>query len=186
MEDKNIFPTIRKGIENLIEDEEGNIPGNKLAVIGAMVVVLGSLMSVDAFARGHGSHSSHSSHSSGSGGYTYHSSHESHQSHQSGIGHSNTTPHSNTAPRHTNMTPHSNALPHSNASVHSNASHTSGGFDNVPSAHSAKGLPGKVAVTPENGFGLPDASGLQTPKPTPDTGVIPTIAATPSDTDNTI
>lgn len=81
------------------------------------------------------------------------------------------------------MTPHSNAVPHSNSAVHSN-SHSSGGFDIRPSAHSAKGLPGKVATTPESGFGVPGAaSGIQAPQPTPDTGVIPTIAATQTDVD---
>ena len=39
-----LFPKFQKSIENLIEDEEGNIPGKKLLVLGTMIVVLGSLM----------------------------------------------------------------------------------------------------------------------------------------------
>lgn len=42
-----LFPRFQKGIENLIEDEEGNIPGRKLLVLGTMIVVLGSLMAMD-------------------------------------------------------------------------------------------------------------------------------------------
>lgn len=45
-----LFPRFQKGIENLIEDEEGNIPGRKLLVLGTMIVVLGSLMAMDVFA----------------------------------------------------------------------------------------------------------------------------------------
>ena len=83
----SLFPEIKKNIENLIEDEEGNIPGKKLLMLGTMMVILGNLLSIDAFAahRSHSSHVSHSSHSSGSYGYSHsnHGSHESHQSHQS-------------------------------------------------------------------------------------------------------
>ena len=32
-----LFPRFQKGIENLIEDEEGNIPGRKLLVLGTMM-----------------------------------------------------------------------------------------------------------------------------------------------------
>ncbi|NCC45159.1 MAG: zinc transporter 7 [Clostridia bacterium] len=88
--------------ENLIEDEEGNIPGKKLLMLGTMIVILGSLLSTDVFAghRSHSSHSSHrshSSHSSGSHGNSHsnHGSHSSHESHQSHSSHSNTSSHSN-------------------------------------------------------------------------------------------
>ena len=85
-----LFPKFQKSIENLIEDEEGNIPGKKLLVLGTMIVVLGSLMQMDVFAghRSHSSHKSHSSHSSGSSGHGNHGSHESHASHAS---HSNSS-----------------------------------------------------------------------------------------------
>ena len=53
-----LFPSLKRSLENLIEDEEGNIPGKKLLALGTMVVILGSLMSMDVFA-GHRSHSSH-------------------------------------------------------------------------------------------------------------------------------
>ena len=75
----NMFPEFRKSIENLIEDEEGNIPGKKLLMLGTMMIVLGNLLSIDAFAahRSHSSHTSHSSHSSGSHGSSSHGSHAS-------------------------------------------------------------------------------------------------------------
>ena len=34
-----LFPKLQKGIETLIEDEEGNIPGNKLLMLGTMVII---------------------------------------------------------------------------------------------------------------------------------------------------
>ncbi|MEI3319570.1 MAG: His-Xaa-Ser repeat protein HxsA3 [Eubacterium sp.] len=46
---------IKKNIENLIEDEEGDIPGKKLLMLGTMMVILGNLLSIDAFAA-HRSH----------------------------------------------------------------------------------------------------------------------------------
>ena len=96
-----IFPAIKRNIENLIEDQEGNIPANRLLILGTMILVLGSFLSIDAFAahgshKSHGSHGSHSSHSSGSHGSHYnHGSHSSHVSHQSHTSHSNTGSHSN-------------------------------------------------------------------------------------------
>ena len=45
-----LFPKIQKSIETLIEDEEGNIPGNRLLMLGTMVIILGSLFSTEAFA----------------------------------------------------------------------------------------------------------------------------------------
>lgn len=96
-----LFPKLKKNIENLIEDEEGNIPGNKLLMLGTMVIILGNMLAMDAFAahRSHSSHRSHTSHSShrshSSGGHYSHSSHESHVSHISHTSHSNTASHSN-------------------------------------------------------------------------------------------
>ena len=88
MDKENIFPTIKKGLEDFIQEEEGNISRSKVAMIGSMMVILGVMLadgSVYAAHRSHsshrsGSHSSHSSHSSGS-----HSSHSS-GSHSSGNG----------------------------------------------------------------------------------------------------
>lgn len=95
--EEGIFPEFRKSIENLIEDEDGNISNRKLLILGTMMIVLGSLMSTDAFAKhgSHVSHSSHSSHVSGAGGHGNHSSHESHVSHASHTSHSNVSGHSN-------------------------------------------------------------------------------------------
>lgn len=79
-----IFPHIQKSIDDFLYDEEGNIPINKVLTIGSMLLILGLVMSDDAFAghSSHRSHSSHSSHSSYSGGG--HSSHASHQSSSDG------------------------------------------------------------------------------------------------------
>ena len=82
---KDLFPKIKNDLVNLIEDEEGNVPGKKLLALGTMVVILGSIMTMNF--TGHSSHKSHSSHSSSSGlsGSSYHGSHSSHSSHSSGI-----------------------------------------------------------------------------------------------------
>ena len=106
-----LFPKFQKSIENLIEDEEGNIPGKKLLVLGTMIVVLGSLMQMEVFAghRSHSSHKSHSSHSSGTSGHGNHGSHESHASHTS---HSDHGSHSNTHSSHASHTSHSNTSSH--------------------------------------------------------------------------
>ncbi|CUP20552.1 Uncharacterised protein [Catenibacterium mitsuokai] len=93
-----MFPKFKKNISDLIEDEEGNIPGNKLLMLGTMIVVLGSMMQMDAVQAVHGSHKSHASHqsgSSGSHGNANHSSHRSHSSHSSHSNHSNHASHSN-------------------------------------------------------------------------------------------
>ena len=77
------FPHVEQKIEDLLYDEEGNIPVGKVLTIGSMILILGLLMADDAFAahRSHSSHSSHSSHQSGySGGHSSHTSHASHQS----------------------------------------------------------------------------------------------------------
>ncbi|WP_320932325.1 His-Xaa-Ser repeat protein HxsA3, partial [Hungatella effluvii] len=44
------FPHIQDSITNFLYDEEGNIPRNKVLTIGAMMIVLGILMSDEAFA----------------------------------------------------------------------------------------------------------------------------------------
>ena len=148
----NMFPEFRKSIENLIEDEEGNIPGKKLLMLGTMMIVLGNLLSIDAFAahRSHSSHTSHSSHSSGSHGSSSHGSHESHVSHQS----------------HTSGTSHSS---YGSGSTH--GSHASG-----PSAAQIPTV--KAPVTSSEGtFKLPNINEqIQIPKGTPTTQLVPTLA----------
>lgn len=81
-----LFPQIKRSIENYLTEEEGNISRSKLLVIGSMVLLMGILYMQDAFAahRSHSSHESHSSHSSGDGGHSSHESHTSHSSHSSG------------------------------------------------------------------------------------------------------
>lgn len=162
------FPRFQKSIENLIEDEEGNIPGKKLLVLGTLMVVLSSLMSIDAFAdhrshSSHSSHGSHSSHSSGSHGNS-HSNHGSHESHQSHV--SSTDSHSN----HSNHASHSSHTSHSNTSAHSNSSYSAEG-DVSYSAPAAIKVP-TVSVQPvkitDDTFNLPDVNeNVEIPNGTP-------------------
>ena len=152
----SLFPEIKKNIENLIEDEEGNIPGKKLLMLGTMMVILGNLLSIDAFAahRSHSSHVSHSSHSSGSYGYSHsnHGSHESLQSHQSHTSHSNTSSHSN--------------------SRYSSEGDVSYG----PSASQVPTVKTPVGIT-EKMFKVPDINdNIQIPKGTPVSEFVPTLA----------
>lgn len=81
--DDMIFPHIKRKLDDFFYDEEGSIPINKVLTIGSMIMIMGLVLSDEAFA-GHRSHSSHSSHSShGSGMYGNHRSHVSHTSHTS-------------------------------------------------------------------------------------------------------
>lgn len=94
----SIFPKVKRSIENLIEDEEGNIPTHRLLAIGTIIVLMSNFLAIESFAKhsSHKSHSSHSSHVSGShGSHNNHGSHESHVSHGSHTSHSNTASHSN-------------------------------------------------------------------------------------------
>lgn len=151
IEMNNMFPEFRKNIENLIEDEEGNIPGKKLLMLGTMMIVLGNLLSIDAFAAhgSHGSHTSHSSHSSGSHGSSSHGNHVSHVSH-----------HSHTSGTHSS---------HGSGSTH--GSHASG-----PSAAQIPNVKAPVTSSDEI-FKLPNINEqIQIPKGTPTTQLVPTLA----------
>lgn len=114
---EKLFPTIKKSIEDLINDEEGNIPRGKLIMLGSTIMLMGMIMGIDVFAKhySHRSHSSHSSHSSTS----YHRSHVSHTSHSSGYDHSSHgshSSHSNTHSSHASHSSHSNThASHNNA-----------------------------------------------------------------------
>ena len=101
MEEK-LFPRIQKSVETFLNDEEGNVPRNKLLTVGSMVILMGILLTMDAFAA-HRSHSSHSSHSS-------HKSHSSHRSHSSHNSHSNHANHSNYPSTPSLNTPNSNVV----------------------------------------------------------------------------
>ena len=150
-----LFPEFQKSIENLIEDEEGNIPGNKLLALGTMIIILGSLMTMDAFAA-HRSHSSHSSHSSGSHGNSHsnHGSHESHQSHQSHTSHSNTGSHSN-----------------SRYSAEGDVSYSAPAASNVPKISEPT-----VEMTADS-LGLPEVNqNIQLPNGTPISSILPAFA----------
>lgn len=85
MDKDTFFPQIKKGLEDFIQEEEGNISRSKVAMIGSMMVILGVMLADgNAYAahRSHSSHSSHRSHSSHSSHRS--SSHGSHSSHASG------------------------------------------------------------------------------------------------------
>ena len=142
------FPKFIKSIENLIEDEEGNIPGNKLLMLGTMVIILGSFLAPEAFA----GHRSHSSHSSGSHGNHYsHSSHVSHQSHTS----------------HANTASHSNSLYSAEGNVKYSA----------PTASSVPGIAVQPVAVTENTFKLPEVNqNLESPNGTPISSILPTFA----------
>ena len=161
-----LFPKFQKSIENLIEDEEGNIPGKKLLVLGTMIVVLGSLMQMDVFAghRSHSSHKSHSSHSSGSSGHGNHGSHESHASHAS---------HSNTHSSHASHTSHSNT------SAHSNSSYSSEGDVSykAPAAADVPTINTPVVTATADTFNLPDVNqNIELPNGTPASSIMPSLA----------
>lgn len=145
----DLFPKIKKSVETLIEDEEGNIPGKKLLLLGTMVLVLGNLLSIDALAghTSHRSHVSHSSHSSGSGGYhESHVSHQSHQSHVSGSGHSSHSSYHSSHASHSNHNNHASHTSHSNTVAHSNSKYTVEG--DVQYAPAASSIP-SVSVEPK-------------------------------------
>ncbi len=155
-----LFPKFAKSIENLIEDEEGSIPGNKLLLLGTMVIVLGNLLAIDAYAahRSHSSHKSHSSHSSHSLGS--HGSHGNHGSHESHVSHQSHTSHSNTA-------------------SHSNSLYSAEGDVTYPAPAVSK-IPG-VTVSPvkpaEGTFVLPEVNqNIETPNSTPIPDILPSFA----------
>lgn len=39
-----LFPKVKKSINDLIDDEEGNIPRSKLVVIGSTIMLMGMIM----------------------------------------------------------------------------------------------------------------------------------------------
>ena len=151
-----IFPSIKRSLENLIEDEEGNIPAGKLLTIGTMVVLLANILSIEGFAA-HGSHSSHSSHESHSSTsyirhHTNHGSHSDHGSHTS----------------------------HSNTASHSNSNYSAAGDYTTPTAPAASSIP-TVDVSPyvlsADELSIPDLNpSTAATEATPATAVIPSLA----------
>ncbi|MEG1164842.1 MAG: His-Xaa-Ser repeat protein HxsA3 [Oscillospiraceae bacterium] len=161
----NLFPKFMKKIADLIEDEEGNIPGNKLLMLGTMIIVLGNMLTLDAFAA-HGSHQSHSSHSSHSSSSSHGSSHGSHGSHSNHGNHGSHDSHVS----HQSHTSHSNTLSHSN-------SRYSAEGDVSYSAPFASRVPGiaapPVAVTKDT-FVLPEVNqNIEVPNGTPTSSILP-------------
>ena len=127
MADKIILPHLQKAIYDFIEDQEGNVPRHMVLSIGSMMLILGMILTQNAYAahRSHSSHSSHRSHSSHSShsnsGHGSHSSHSSHSSHESHSNHSNHASHSNTHSSHSNThSSHGNThASHSNSAISS-------------------------------------------------------------------
>ncbi len=181
MSNDNKFPQIKKSIQSFIEDEEGNIPASKLLTIGTLVLLLGTLLSVDVFAK-HGSHKSHGSRGS-------HSSSSYHRSHGS---HSNS--HSSHASFHGSHASHAS---HSNTASHSNANYSIGGDYGTPVAPSAYSIqPPPVtqflAQNIQTSKEMKDISAamlsMQVPQPTPNFSAetpapLQSIPITPSDID---
>ena len=200
-----LFPQFQRSIENLIEDEEGNIPGKKLLMLGTMVVILGSIMSMDVFAghrshrshsshrssRGHSSHGSHSNHGSSTHGSS-HESHQSHQSHQSRTNHSSGSKHkshishvshSNTTTR--SVPTHSSHTSHSNTTAHSNSKYSAEGDVKytAPAASKVPTITTPVVKTTEDMFKLPDVNeNIEMPNGTPTSGIMASMEMPSSST----
>lgn len=163
---ESIFPSIKKSIENLIEDEEGNIPAGKLLTIGTLVVLLSTILSMEAFA----AHSSHKSHSS----------HESHASTSYVRNHTNHASHSN----HASHASHSSHTSHSNTASHSNSNYSAAGDNGVPVAPEADSIAAPQSPVSETtqALNLPTINtNIATPEATPAVSVAPILAA-PLDT----
>lgn len=156
---EEMFPKFKKNISDLIEDEEGNIPGNKLLMLGTMIVVLGSMMQMDAVQAVHGSHKSHTSHSS-------HGSHGDHGSHSSHISRSN----------HSNHASHSNGT----SGTYTGSGSFAGGSSSNSAASAAASVPtikNAPATANADTFKLAGINQtIQLPNGTPASSAIPTLA----------
>ncbi len=151
------FPTIKKSIEDLINDEEGNIPRGKLITIGSTLMLMGMIMGIDVYAT-HGSHKSHSSHSSTSyvrshSSTSYVRSHSSHGSHTSHASHaSSQTSDASTHASHSNT--HSSAPAHVNSNT--TPTHISNAGGSVPGTSE---IPALQTPVPDNfGTNIPNIS----------------------------
>ena len=164
----DLFPKVKKSIASLIEDEEGNIPGNKLLMLGTMVIILGSILTMDAFGshRSHSSHRSHRSHSSSRSGGSHYS-HVSHQSHVSSSAHSN---HSN----HGNHSSHQSHTSHSNQASHSNSRYSAeGDVAYAPAASRIPGIKVPAVASTQEVFKLPKVNqNIEIPNSTPYSGLV--------------
>lgn len=180
--DKIEFPKVQRSIADLIEDEEGNMPVQKLLMIGTMVVLLGSILNLDVFAKhsSHVSHQSHVSHSSGSSStHSSHVSHQSHSSHASSTTHSSHSSsaathsnHSSSAATHSNHSSHSNHANHSSHSSHSNtAAHSNSSYSSAGDLEVANPAPAASSIP---GVPSPQATEIKLPKL--DTNTIPAVA----------
>ena len=164
---EELFPQISKSLSRLIEDEEGNIPGKKLLMLGTMMIVLSSFLSLDAFAahRSNSSHRSHSSHrsSSGHGNHSNHSNHASHSNHGSHGSHES----------HVSHTSHSNTASHSNSLYSAEGDVTY----HAPSVSKVPGVAVAPVQTTEDTFTLPIVEeAIEQPNATPTSTILPSLA----------
>ena len=122
------FPSVKKAIEDFINDEDGNITRSQMVTLGTLVLVMSIMSAMDVYAK-HGSHGSHVSHSSTSyirshSNHVSHSDHGSHESHSSHTSHSNTASHSNSiysSEGDVNYGPDVSSIPRLSADVQSNS-----------------------------------------------------------------
>ena len=131
MDFEDLFPHVKKTVEDFLFDEEGNIPRSKILTIGSMMIVLSLLLPENTVSahRSHSSHRTHSTHSSHrSGGHATHYTHSSHTTHSNGHythsthgTHSTHSSHSNGHTSHGTHSNHSTHSTHSNHSTHNNA-----------------------------------------------------------------
>ena len=125
MDMDNDYPHIERSLSNFLFDEEGNIPRNKILLIGPLVIVLSMLLSESIFAK-HRTHSTHRTHNSHrSNGHTTHYTHTTHSTHVThSTSHGTHTTHSThgTHSTHSNHSNHATHNTHSTHSSHANAS----------------------------------------------------------------
>jgi hypothetical protein len=168
----DLFPTIKRSITNLIEDEEGNIPAGKLLTIGTLVVIFSSILNIDALSA-YGAHASHSSHSS----------HASHSSTSYIRNHDNLSSHTN----HASHASHSSHTSHSNTASHSNSNYSAAGDYNTPKAPTSTSISGVKTpiLSSSTTVQIPAINAtIASPESTPVIGAAPALAV-PLDTPQT-
>lgn len=152
MQKDDVFPKVKKSIENYLTDEEGNITRNKVVLMGTLAIVMSLVYGVDVFAKhsSHRSHSSHSSHSSSAGEHYSHQSHQSHQSHVSSVAsrHASHSSASITLPSSAAVTSSPGVPVIANPAAGNTNVTTAGKMTDVPKAAAAAGA---VASLPSNG-----------------------------------
>lgn len=147
------FPKFQKSITDFMNDEDGNISRRKLLSIGTMIVLLGTIFSMNVSAK-HGSHGSHGSHSSTSYRRNHSNSHNSHSNFHSS---------------------HASHTSHSNTAAHSNSNYSAGGDYYTTPAPKASTITESAIKTPvKNDFLMP------IPDPNVTIPIVPTVPNSPA------